>query len=296
MTLRILDGLSAIAGDYDGFVVDLWGVVHNGVEAYREAVDCMHRMRAGGKPVLLLSNAPRRSDRVTPRLRGLGVPDDAYDDILTSGDATRDALASRDDAWHAALGRRFYQVGPERDFGLLDGLDYVRVHDLADADFVLMSGLVDDDREGPEDYRGLLGQALERGLPMICVNPDVLVMRGPKWIYCGGALAELYREMGGDVTFHGKPYSRVYAECARRMERLLGRSVAPARLLAIGDNLNTDIRGANAFGLASVLVADGFHGSEWGEALVRAPDPAALEQHMVSAGARPDAVIVRLRW
>ncbi len=287
----ILDGLGTLAEGYDAFLVDLWGAVHDGHAPYPGVVDCLRRLRGAGKKVLLLSNAPRRAARVARALDDIGVPRDSYDGVQTSGDETRDALAERADPWHAALGRAFFHLGPERDWGLLDGLDYRRVYELAEADFVLDTGFFDDETESVEDYDSFLAEALARRLPMVCANPDRQVMRGPRTVPCAGALAAAYEARGGDVRYHGKPHAGVYRASLARLGGL-----APDRVLAVGDSLATDIAGAVAFGIDAVLVTAGIHVDEFHAASGAAPDARAVEAACERAGCRPVAAVAAVVW
>jgi HAD superfamily hydrolase (TIGR01459 family) len=287
MDIPIIPGLGPLAARYDGFLLDLWGVVHNGHEPYRHAVDCMRRLRGGGGRVLLLSNAPRRAEAVQRLLDRIGVPCDAYDDILTSGELTRRALA---DARDGMAGTNYLRLGPERDWELLEGLDFTPVPDLAQADFVLCTGLYDDETETVDDYAGLLAAAAERRLPMLCANPDLTVMRGSKSVLCAGAIAAAYEACGGKVRYHGKPHAGAYAACFDLLQ------IPASRLLAVGDSLRTDIAGAQGAGIASVLVAGGIHAEEWGLKPGEVPDGAKLAAACDRAGVRPAAVIAGLRW
>jgi HAD superfamily hydrolase (TIGR01459 family) len=287
MSIPIISGLAGLAPPFDGFLLDLWGVVHNGHSPYPHAADCMRRLRHGGKTVLLLSNAPRTAGPVRTFLDRLGVPRDAYDDILTSGELTRRALAQ---GTAGVAGRRYFRIGPERDWGLLDGLDFALVAEIAAADFVLCTGLFDDERETVADYEALLAEAARRQLPMVCANPDLTVMRGPKTILCAGSVAAAYEKCGGSVRYFGKPHRSAYAACLQQL------GLAAAQLLAVGDSLRTDIAGATAAGIASVLVAGGIHADEWGVRPGARPDAAKVEAACASAGLRPLAVIAELRW
>ncbi len=290
MTISFSAGIGSDADAYDAVLLDLWGVVHNGKAPFPEAMACMRALRAQGRRIVLLSNAPRRADRVAGALAEMGVARQAYDLLLTSGDATHDALAKRDDPWHAALGRVFYHLGPERDWGLLDDLDYRRVYDLAEADFILDTGFFDDETETPEDYRDRLENGLKAGLPMVCANPDLNVFRGERRIPCAGALAALYEDLGGDVRYHGKPHPRIYGMVAAALG-----DPAPERVLMVGDSLRTDIAGAKSAGFRSVFVASGIHQDE-----LHHPDGSldrdACTGLITAQGVYPDAVMDRLRW
>jgi HAD superfamily hydrolase (TIGR01459 family) len=288
--MRFLTGFAQIASGYDGFVLDLWGVVHDGVNAFPHAVDCLTHLRAAGKKTLLLSNAPRTNDAVRMMMRGMGIEDALYTDILTSGEAVRRALKSPPDAWWSALGHRVFHLGPERDRPVLEGLPLTTVMTPADADFVLNTG--PDDHRNPSDmneFEPILQDCARHRLPMICGNPDLEVIRGGVRVLCAGALAVRYQALGGDVRSLGKPDPAIY----RPVLELLGQP--RDRVLAVGDSLRTDIAGAAAAGLAACWVVDGLHG----EALRRPDgsyDPAKLEAAARAAGLAPVAAIAKFAW
>lgn len=250
---EIISGLAEVAGGYDALICDVWGVLHNGVEPFRPAVEALRRFRAERGPVVLLTNAPRPASGILVQFEKIGVPVDCYDAIVTSGAAARADLAER--AAKATLA--MMHIGPERDRGLYEGLD-VRLTGPEDASLVLCSGLFDDETETPENYRTAFLDLKARGLPMICANPDVRVPRGGRLIWCGGGLARLYGELGGKVTYYGKPHPPIYAMA-------LEAAGHPAKALVIGDGLETDIRGANAVGLDAMFVAQGLHAKELGK-------------------------------
>lgn len=245
--IPILSSIAELARSSDAWIVDIWGVMHNGANAYPAAAAACRAFRAAGGTVVLLSNAPRPFSAVVAHMTSVGVPPDAYDAGVTSGDVTRDMLA----AWR---GRRLLHVGPDRDRGLFEGLD-VRLAAAAEADVVLCSGLYDDEHETPADYADLLDALATRAVPMICANPDIMVERGHKLIYCAGALAETYAGKGGQVSYAGKPHLPVYARVLTEIARLRGRSVEKSRVLCVGDGIETDIAGAYGAGLMSVFVA-----------------------------------------
>lgn len=259
MTFKMITGMAGIAADYDGYILDLWGVVHNGHHPYPGVLECMAKLREKGRPLILLSNAPRTNGFVITFLEKIGVGRECYDYILTSGDITREVLATRNHPYLKKSGNAFYQIGADRDKGLEDGLDYHRVHSVADADFLICTGLADDETETPENYRSLLLDALSRDLPMLCANPDLTVMRGNSSHYCAGAIAALYAELGGRVELFGKPYPEIYRQAMERLQ-----ISEPSRILAIGDSMRTDIKGATEMGMDCVLVSGGIHAEEWG--------------------------------
>ncbi|MBB6252572.1 TIGR01459 family HAD-type hydrolase [Nitrospirillum iridis] len=293
VAIPLYTGLSQLADRYDGFILDLWGVVHDGIAPYPGVPDCLKALRAAGKRVCLLSNAPRRVDAAAARLTEMGLTPDHYDALLTSGEATHDALRDPPDAWHAALGPKLLHIGPDRDAGVyLDLAGRVRVDTPTEADFVLNTGIVDFD-ETLADYEPVLAACAALNLPMVCANPDLVVHVGAQLVICAGELARRYEELGGDVRQHGKPYASVYARCFD----LLG-GIPPARILAVGDSLRTDMAGANAAGIDGLLITGGIHREELGVAdpLADLPDLGRLADLAAHAGLRVSAAMNRLAW
>mgnify|MGYP001598851089 CR=1 FL=1 len=250
MQPQLITGLAAIAPDYDALICDVWGVVHNGHAVFPEAAAALKKFRDHQGPVILLSNAPRPASDIVRQFAGLGVPPDCYDTIITSGGATRTELIARTANGTLAM----MHLGPERDMPIYEGLNIARV-DAADAQVVLCTGLYDDESETPESYTPLLTELRARDLPMLCANPDIKVQRGPRMLWCAGALAAIYERLGGSVIYYGKPYAPIY-------EVTLGAMKGASRPLAVGDGLFTDIKGANAAGLDALFIADGIHGEE----------------------------------
>lgn len=284
------DGLGELADAYDAFILDLWGVLHDGVEAYPRAVDCLRRLKAAGKTTLVLSNAPRQTSWVAERMRQLGLTDDLYDKLMSSGEDAWRHLRERPCAWYRALGERMFHLGPPRDAGMREGLDVVVVEDLGEADFILNTGPIDPDGDLPP-LEPLLHEALERRLPMICANPDLIVMRGGAREICAGAVAARYEALGGEVQYHGKPYRKIYDTCFE----LLGHPER-ARVCAVGDSLHTDIAGANAIGIDSILVTGGIHGETLGVRMGQRPDPEALAELCRREEQVPSAALPEFRW
>jgi HAD superfamily hydrolase (TIGR01459 family) len=289
--LPYYDGIGPLADRYDALLLDLWGVVHNGKAPFPGVVDCLNRLRAAGKRVVLLSNAPRSSDTVVTFLDGIGVEAGTYDRIVTSGDAARRALVARSDPFHARLGRTYYYLGKAMDRGMLAGTDYAESEDLADASFFLNLGLADPAVETTATYRPVLAAGLARGLPMVCGNPDLEVLFGDGMQECAGALAQAYAEMGGEVYWHGKPWPRVYGLC---FEVLSG--IPRRRILAIGDSLRTDIAGAAAAGIDSLFAVSGIHAREYGVAPGTVPDIGLVRRRVAAGEVRPSGLIATLRW
>jgi len=243
----ILSSIASLAETSEAWIVDIWGVMHNGARAYAVAGDACRRFRARGGIVVLLSNAPRPFSAVVPHMTSLGVDPEAYDTGVTSGDATREMIAD----WQ---GRPLLHIGPERDRGLFEGYD-VRFAAPEAAEVAVCSGLYDDSKETPADYAGLFEGLLARQVPMICANPDILVERGEQLIYCAGALAADYEAKGGKVTYAGKPYGPIYDRTLREIARLKGRTVAKENILCIGDGVETDLKGAYNAGFRSVFIS-----------------------------------------
>lgn len=244
-----------IADRYDAVLCDVWGVLHNGVDAFSEASDALIAARNAGLSVVLITNSPRPSPGVTTQLRLIGVPDESYDAIVTSGDVTRRLIAEGPS--------RVFLLGPERDMPLLEGLPVERVGE-DEADAIVCSGFFDDETETPEDYRAMLERFLTRGVPMICANPDLIVERGHRIIPCAGAIALLYSQMGGTTLIAGKPHRPIYEASLAALATLRGR-FDPARVIAVGDGMGTDVRGALGQGLDLLYISGGIHAGEYVE-------------------------------
>ena len=278
---------ATLARGYDVALCDVWGVVHNGAAATSEACDALARFRKQGGTVVLITNAPRPGEIVArTTLDRLGVPRAAYDGIVSSGDVTRALIAAR-------AGAPVFHIGPERDLGLFDGLD-APLAPLEDADYTVCSGLIDDTVETPQDYQDLIARMRARSLAMICANPDVVVERGDQLVYCAGAIADLYAAAGGDVVFAGKPYRPIYEQALALAEAARGKRVEHHRVLAIGDSVRTDVKGAAAFGIDCLFVIAGIHAEELGGRTD--PDAAALAGIFAAAGVIPKAVMRHLSW
>ena len=290
-SVKLIKGLGKIAGRYEVFILDLWGVVHNGRTIYPGAGECMLRLRATGKQVALLSNAPRPAWAVAEQIAGYGVEAHFYDLLITSGDATVTALNNRSDDWHAALGRRYYHIGPEeRSAPLLEAVRDKRV-DFAKADYLLISGLVDDNNETVEDYREMLQEALARKLPMICANPDLTVMRGEKIVPCAGKLARYYEEMGGVSRSYGKPNASAFAMVRARLD-----DPPLATMIMVGDSFRTDVAGAENAAIDSLWLAGGLHAEAIGYGAGETLSQAQLTKALANASHRPTLAAGGLVW
>lgn len=249
---KILDGISPLVPLYDVYLLDIWGLLHDGVHPYPGVIECLEKLMALGKKTLLLSNSPRRGTLVSAQLEKIGIPQEAYTDILTSGDATY--LDLMDQVHH--LGRRCYFLGQDMHKGLLTDVDLEHVSTLEDADFILNTG-PDDLEITLDDFKHHFKPAIQRGLLMICANPDMKVIIGQTQVLCAGTLAQLYKEQGGQVHYHGKPFPFVYELAMQRLG-----NPPKSKVLALGDSLNTDIKGARKIGIDGGLVLSGLHGHE----------------------------------
>ncbi|WP_091737125.1 TIGR01459 family HAD-type hydrolase [Phenylobacterium immobile] len=280
-------GLSDLADRYDVLLCDVWGVVHNGRECFPVACEALARWRAEVGPVVLITNAPRPHGPIIEQLDSLAVPRAAWSEIVTSGDATRVLIASRapGPAW---------TIGTERDAVLYAGLGLREQLDPEGAQFIAITGPYDDDVETPEDYRGRLTAAAAQGLPMICANPDIVVHKGEKLIYCAGAVAQLYETLGGKVVMAGKPHAAIYDLAMAKAQGLLGGPLDPARVLCVGDGLATDVKGANDQGLDVLFVASGIHGAE--TITAAGLDQAATEALLAREGRTATWAIADLIW
>jgi HAD superfamily hydrolase (TIGR01459 family) len=276
---RLISGLSEIAADHDALICDVWGVVHDGQRHHPAAAEALYRFKEKQGPVVLLTNAPRMPAEVAEQCASYGLPRDCYDAIVSSGGAAHMEMARRSAAGTLAL----YYLGPERDLPMLGGLD-VRRADLAEAELVLAIGLRDDMTETPADYADELAAMRARGLPMLCANPDLVVHRGDRLLFCAGALAKDYEKLGGEVLYYGKPHRPIY-------EMALAAAGHPKKPLAVGDGLLTDVLGANGAGLDVLFIADGVHGED-----VEPYTAGHLADLFARYGARAGSATRKLAW
>ena len=279
--IEIIQSVAPLAASTGAWLVDIWGVMHNGVTPYVPAYQACQIFRDAGGLVILVSNSPRPRQSVAGQLDRIGVPQTAYDTIVSSGDLARMLI-------EAYAGQSVLHIGPERDLPIFAGIAVERVGaDRADA--IVCTGLVDDERETPDDYAETLAACAARSLPMICANPDLTVERGGRIVYCAGALAQAYERLGGNVTYAGKPYLPIYELAFATLEQLRSGSSDRSRLLAIGDGVRTDLAGAAAAGVPSLFVASGVH-------VAGGLDAAALEALFPPGAPRPIAAMKQLRW
>jgi HAD superfamily hydrolase (TIGR01459 family) len=281
---RQITRLDDVLDGYDAILSDVWGVVHNGVDVFGEAVEALKAARAVGKPVVLITNSPRPGKDVADQLDAIGVPRDAWDALVSSGDVTRDLI--RESA------RRIFHLGPERDVTIYDDLDVELVEEF-EASAVVCTGLLDDESETPEDYAQMLARMRARNLPFICANPDIVVERGDRLIWCAGALARDYGQLGGRTLIAGKPHRPIYEAAFARLGEVAGRDIDTGRVLAIGDGMFTDVKGAADYGLDVLYVSAGIHFHDY--ALEGAIDEGRLKGFLERHGYTPVASIPRLR-
>ena len=276
-----------IADRYDLVLCDVWGVLHDGLEAFPAAGEALTRFREKGGRVVLVSNAPRPGRLVVRQLDQYGVPKSAYDDVRTSGDLSRAIVAENGT-------KAFHHIGPERDLGLFRGLDG-RATDLDEAEYVVCTGLFDDETETADDYAETLARMRERDLVMVCANPDLVVERGHKLIVCAGAVAAAYEEIGGRTITPGKPHRPIYEAALERGSELLGGALDRSRALGVGDAIRTDIAGGHGAGIDTLLVARGIHAVELG-ASHEGIDPDFAVRWAAGQPVRPTWVIHDLTW
>jgi HAD superfamily hydrolase (TIGR01459 family) len=284
---EIIEQFAPLRRAYDVLLCDVWGVVHNGLRSFPAACEALRRFRASGGTVILITNAPRPGAAVVRILERFKVPPEAYDAIVSSGDVTRAIVESR-------LSQKVFHLGPQRDLPIFAGLN-VSFAPAETADYVVCSGLFDDTRETPDDYHGLLAAMRERALFMVCANPDIVVERGEILVYCAGALADAYAELGGEVLYCGKPHAPIYEAALGQAARVRGGTPPPLnRVLAVGDSIRTDLTGAGRFGIDCLFIVSGLHAGDLGGS--GALDRADLRRMFSTAGVTPKAVMRALQW
>jgi HAD superfamily hydrolase (TIGR01459 family) len=284
---RIIRGLGEIAERYDAFILDLWGCLHDGVTVYPAALEALRGLKSAGKRAIILSNAPRRAHEVGVRLTEMGITPDLYERLYTSGEETWRELVQDEIEALKGRGRRLYPLMPKRDRTILDGVATTVVEDMAEADFILVTG-TETGKEEIASFDPLLAPAAARGIPLICANPDLVVHRGGVEEICAGSIAQRYEMLGGEVVWFGKPYPAVY----RRILSECG--LAPGRLLCIGDALRTDVAGGAGIGAATLFVVGGIHHQEL--LVDNQIDPARLADLCRREGQVPDFAIAHLGW
>ena len=276
--MQNLSGLAAVADRYDALLLDLWGVIHDGTNLYPGVHAALTQLRKDGKKIIMLSNAPRRAHKVEKVLNGLGIGALLYDAIVSSGESGYAWMGSSQNT----VGSHYFYIGPDKDLDVADGLDFTKTQSLEEATFLLNVGFGSDE-QSPDDWTPVLTHALEKEVPMICLNPDLEVVKltGERFP-CAGVIARAYEAMGGEVIWFGKPYKRVYDDCLRHMP-----SVGKSRILAVGDSLDTDIMGAQDFGIDSALVMGG---------ILKTKSREQIEAMCDERGLDPTYIIPQLMW
>lgn len=279
-----IERLDDIVDRYSAVFCDVWGVLHNGEIAFSAAAAALSAARARGVAVILITNAPRPHPGVIAQLAAIGVPADAWDRVVTSGDVTRELIAEGP--------RKIFHLGPDRDLSIYDGLD-VEIVEEFEADAVVSTGFFDDETETPEDYADMLRRFRSRNLPFICANPDIVVERGDRLIWCAGALGRDYAQLGGRTLISGKPHRPIYEAASAAAAEVLGRPLPAAEVLAIGDGILTDVKGAAMYGIDVLYVSAGIHARDYGDP--ENPDTEMLGAFLGRHGHRPVAYIPKLR-
>ena len=284
----LITSLDDIAERYDAVLCDLWGCLHNGVAPFPTAVAALQKFRTSGGVVVLLTNAPRPNTAVIKQLTKLGVPDDAFDFVVSSGDASQAGMLA------GLVGHKVYHLGPEKDLSFftdfadgLDGSSITRVP-LEEAEGIICTGLFDDRSETPDDYRATFLYAKQKGLKLLCTNPDIVVDMGETRIYCAGALAALYTEMGGESLYFGKPHPPIY-DLARRVI-FTKKHVPNDRILCIGDGIKTDVLGGLNEDMDTLFITGGLAAPDLGDD-PKNPDPANLAKYFQTHQISPTASI-----
>jgi HAD superfamily hydrolase (TIGR01459 family) len=281
--MQFIDRLSQITPGYQAIVCDVWGVIHNGEWSFPAASKALEKARADGLAVILVTNAPRRADKIIEQLGGLGVLSTAFDRVVTSGDATRGMIAQGP--------RLIFHIGKNMERTVYEELD-IELCEEREADAIVCTGLFNDEVETPADYLDLLSRLRSRDLPMICANPDIMVERGTRHIHCAGAIAGEYQQMGGHVAMAGKPHKPIYDLALREAASFLGHEVDPSKVLAIGDGLLTDVKGAVNCGFDVLYISAGIHAREYGGH--GRPDHAALQAWLKKNSVAPVATMPKL--
>lgn len=285
----VIPGLSAIAERFDHVLLDQWGVLHHGRAVFPEARDAVRALKRAGKRVLVLSNSGKRAAENAARLAGLGLPEDAYDGIVTSGEACWQLLRRRELPPFDRLGKRCFLMSRGNDRSVVEGLDLSLVDNIDDLDFILMAGV--DDTDDPELWRAVWQEPIAHGRHMICANPDLTMITGAGLAPGPGSYARVYGELGGDVIYVGKPHAPIYHECLR----LLGHP-DPRRVLAVGDSLDHDIRGGRGMGMRTALITSGILAPEFDAAKDESVMAETAFRLTRATGDRPDFLLTSLVW
>jgi len=285
-----LAGVAGLAPLFDGFIVDQWGVLHDGSRPYAGAVECLERLREAGKHVVVLSNSGRREAANVRLMEQMGFPARLFDRLVSAGEDAREAIVARRSPFHARLGRRCFAFTRSGDRSILEGIGVDFVSAVGEADFLAAIG-IDSPRRNLADYEAQLREGIARGLPMICANPDIARFHEGRLVDATGVLARRYEELGGEVFYHGKPWPAIYASCLAALP-----ACAPGRVVAVGDSIEHDVLGARRAGLPSAFVAGGIHAEELGVAHGGEPSAGAWREFERQAIAKPDYRLPAFVW
>jgi HAD superfamily hydrolase (TIGR01459 family) len=287
-TTHYLQGLENIVQQYDAFIFDIWGTLHNGQKIFPTVLPVLHALKEKNKLVSFLSNSPSRIDAVTARLNSsYNITPDLYHTAFNSGESSYIALRDRHDDWHQRLGTRYYFIYADNHLDNYADLPYERVENIEDAEFIILSKTLDYS-ETVQDYDVRFNEATQRGLPMLCANPDRIVGIGDTLFVCPGTVAAYYETMGGNVYYHGKPHAKVYEQ----LHAMIGADIDPKRILAVGDAFETDILGGNRFGCDTLLLQSGIHAPD-----IHPQNPIPdIERLAQQYGAMPSYFMDQLRW
>lgn len=285
-----LAGVAELATRFDGFILDQWGVLHDGTRPYPGALGCLERLRAAGKQVVVLTNSGRGESENLRLMAAMGFTARLFDRVISAGDSAREAIRARADSFHAGLGRRCLAFTREGDRSILEGLGLEFVAHPAQADFLAVIG-IDSPQRTLADYAPDLLAARARALPMVCANPDLTRTHPTGLVAAPGVLAQHYEQIGGEVFYHGKPHPAIYASCLEAL-----RACAGGRVIAVGDSIEHDVLGAERAGLPSAFIASGIHAAALGAEAGRPPDPALWREFEQRAPARPDYLLAAFTW
>lgn len=278
-----IQNLKDIEQKFEAILCDVWGVVHNGINAHKNAVDALTRFRQNNKIVILITNAPRPNQNVKMQLEKLNVAQNAYDDIITSGDVARELIEKNKNS--------VFHLGPERDKQIFNNIN-VKFEDENNARCIVCTGLFDDENQKPQDYQKMFKEMIQRKCKMICANPDIIVERGDKIIWCAGALAQMFKEMGGEIEIAGKPYAPIYSQAKRKINEIKGENVNENKILAIGDAIATDAKGAQNNQIQFLFHARGIHQNDYD-----IPDDAkSIEKFIAKLDKKPEFWQKQLCW
>jgi HAD superfamily hydrolase (TIGR01459 family) len=288
--VEAFEGVAALAQRFEGFILDQWGILHDGTRPYPGAIECLERLRGAGKRIVVLSNSGRREAENIRIMGAMGFDARLFDRFVAAGEDAREAIERRETPFHARLGKRYYAFTRDDNVAVLEGLAVQRVAQPEDAEFLVVLG-IDSPRLGVADYEPLLAAGAARRLPMICANPDIVRVSPEGLLDAPGALAQRYEQLGGEVFYHGKPHVAIYESCLAAMPGL-----PRGKVVAIGDSLEHDILGASRAGLRSAFVAGGIHVDELDAAWGELPSPAAWRRFLDGAIARPDYLLAAFAW